>query len=99
MPFGGGFAKLGRSAEGVSGIGDVSISGFNVRLGGGVDYDLSNVFSVGGTLQAELLRLARGATTVTPPPGNPSPPPSAFSSDASSLGLVVTAGAVLGLHF
>jgi hypothetical protein len=95
---GGGFAKLGRSAEGRSGIGDVSISGFDVRLGGGLDYYASNVFSVGGTVQAELLRLARGATTVTPP-GDPSPPASPFSSDAWGLGLVVTAGAVLGLHF
>ena len=75
----------------------MSVTGFDVRLGGGVDYYVSNVFSVGGTLQAELMRLSRGATTVTP--GNPSPPPSAFSSDASGLGLVVTAGAVLGLHF
>ena len=97
---GGGFAKLGRSSEGVSGIGDVSITGFNVRLGGGVDYYLSNVFSVGGTLQAELLRLARGSTTVPPPsPTDPNAAPSPFASDASSLGLVVTAGAVLGLHF
>jgi hypothetical protein len=97
---GGGFAKLGRSAEGASGIGDVSITGFNVRLGGGVDYYLSNVFSVGGTLQAELLRLARGATTAPPPsPMDPNAAPSPFASDASSLGLVVTAGAVLGLHF
>jgi len=97
---GGGFAKLGRSAEGVAGIGDVSVTGFNVRLGGGVDYYLSNVFSVGGTLQAELMRLSRGATSVPPPsPMDPNAAPSPFASDASSLGLVVTAGAVLGLHF
>jgi hypothetical protein len=97
---GGGFAKLGRSAEGMSGGGDVSITGFNVRLGGGVDYYVSNVFSVGGTLQAELLRLARGATTVpSPSPADPNAAPSPLASDASSLGLVVTAGAVLGLHF
>jgi hypothetical protein len=97
---GGGFSKLGRSAEGVTGIGDVSVTGFNVRLGGGVDYYVSNVFSVGGTLQAELMRLARGATSAPPPsPSDPNATPSPFASDASGLGLVVSAGAVLGLHF
>jgi hypothetical protein len=81
---GGGFAKLARPA------GDAS-TGFDVRLGGGLDYYVSNVLSVGGKLDADLLRLshppivnsARNQTTEIP----------------STLGLVLTAGAVVGLHF
>ena len=98
---GGGFAKLGRSAEGIPGVGDVSISGFNVRLGGGVDYYLSSVLSVGGALHADLMRLSRAGTPPLRSAGDPGSPAviEAISRDASSLGLVLTAGAVVGLHF
>jgi hypothetical protein len=90
---GGGFAKLGyhESAFGTSGAPNASTTGFDIRLAGGVDYYVSNVFSVGGTLQAELLRLSRDK--ITDAAGT------VIASDASSVGLVITAGAVVGLHF
>jgi len=89
---GGGFAKLGYHDGGL-GISSASMSasGFDIRIAGGIDYYLSNVFSVGGTLQADLLRLSRGA--VADAAGG------VVTADASSVGLVITAGAVVGLHF
>ena len=94
---GGGYAKLGHAADDLLGADrGVSISGFNVRLGGGVDYYLTNVFSLGAMLDVELLRLSRSGVTVNP---TDNPAASVFKDDASSLGLTVTAGAVVGFHF
>ena len=96
---GGGFAKLGSAnrygAPAAYTANDVSITGFDVRLGGGIDYYVSNTFSVGGSLNAELLRLVRSGA-VLPAPDSMLP---SYSQEGSGVGLVVTAAAVLGLHF
>jgi hypothetical protein len=84
---GGGFTKLNGENEVLR---DVAPGGFDIRLGGGVDYYLSSVFSIGGTLQVEMLRLARDGVK------NPT---STIMGEASSLGLAVNFGAVAGLHF
>jgi len=94
---GGGYARLGHAADKLLGADrGVSIAGFDVRLGGGLDYYVTNVFSIGGLLEAELLRLARSGVTV-----RPTDPATASSlqSDASSLGVTVTLAAVAGFHF
>jgi hypothetical protein len=88
---GGGFAKLARHHQDFPGATNTSITGFDVRLGGGVDYYVSNVFSVGAKLDAELLRLSR-ATTLDQAG-------LALAGEGSTLGLVVSTGAVAGLHF
>jgi hypothetical protein len=88
---GGGFAKLGYHDNGVGLSSLPAASGFDIRLGGGIDYYVSNVFSVGGTLQADLLRLSR--SQVTNAGGG------IGASQASAVGFVVTGGALLGLHF
>jgi hypothetical protein len=94
---GGGYARLGHAADKLLGTDrGVSVAGFDVRLGGGVDYYIANVFSVGGLLEAELLRLARsGVALRSTDPATAAP----FQSDASSLGLTVTLAAVVGFHF
>jgi hypothetical protein len=94
---GAGYARLGHSADKLLGASrGVSVSGFNVRLGGGFDYYPTNVFSFGATLDIELLRLARSSVA-----GQPTDPPAAsgYATSASGLGLVVTACAVAGFHF
>ncbi|HKQ69682.1 MAG TPA: outer membrane beta-barrel protein [Polyangiaceae bacterium] len=94
---GAGYAKLGHSADDLLGNArGVSVSGFDVRLGGGIDYYVTNVFSVGGTLELEMVRLGRSGIALTPADD---PAASAFGSDASALGITAAAGAVLGLHF
>jgi hypothetical protein len=94
---GAGYARLGHSADALLGAArGVSVSGFDVRLGGGFDYYPTNVFSIGATLDLEFLRLARSSVAILP---TDSPAASDFRNSASSLGLTVTACAVVGLHF
>jgi len=86
----GGYSRLGRSADGVLGSGnDVSVKGFNVRLGGGVDYFITSVLSVGCLVTVELLGLSRGAVGQT----------GFYAADSSALGIGFAGSAVAGLHF
>jgi opacity protein-like surface antigen len=94
---GGGYAKLGHSADKLVGLyPDVSVSGFDFRLGAGVDYYPTNAFSIGATLDFEFLRLARSRVS---PLRADAVSTTDFTADASSLGLTVTGGIVVGLHF
>lgn len=61
------------------------VRGFDVVLGGGVAYYLSNHFSLGGLASVELVSLGRPAFEGSP--------------KSSQLGLAVVGSAVLGLHF
>jgi hypothetical protein len=82
---GGGYSRLSNYA----GADYASIKGFNIRIGGGLDYYITNVLSVGGQITAELLGLSRGAISQ----------PGFYGPDASGLGLGFTGSAVAGLHF
>jgi hypothetical protein len=94
---GAGYAKVGGAADKLLGSNrGVTISGFDARLGGGVDYYFTNVFSLGADLDLELLRLSRSAVAFG---ANDNPAAAAFGGSASSLGLTVTAAAVAGFHF
>jgi hypothetical protein len=74
---GGGYATLLGVKE--------KVRGFDVVLGGGVDYFLSPYFSIGGLTLIELVSLRRAAYQGSP--------------KGSSLGLAAVGSAVLGLHF
>lgn len=67
-------------------------AGFDVRFGGGLDYYVSNVLSVGGKLDVDLLSLSHSLVFLDTTRGG-------GTQSWSSVGLVVTAGAVAGLHF
>jgi hypothetical protein len=84
-------------AQGEWGTDKVSLRGYNIRAGAGLDYYITPVFSVGGLLSGELLGLSRGGATVTAPLG----PEQAAKARAggSSMGTAMTLSAVLGLHF
>jgi hypothetical protein len=93
---GAGFAKVGHSADKIADVyRDVSVTGFDIRLGGGVDYFPTNMFSIGVTVDADFMRLSRGRVV----PLRSATGLDAFMSDASSLGLAVTGCAVVGFHF
>jgi hypothetical protein len=95
---GAGYARLGHSADNILGPGQsATVSGFDVRLGAGIDYYPANVFSIGATLDFELLRLARSA--VVPLKATDPAEADAFAHTASSLGLSVTGAVVVGFHF
>jgi hypothetical protein len=83
---GGGYSRLSVRGDDTNVF---SIKGFNVRIGGGLDYYVTNVLSVGAQLTAELLGLSRGAIAQ----------PGFYGADASGLGLGFTGSAVAGLHF
>ena len=72
-------------------IGDASATGFDIRLGGGLDYFVSNVSSVGGKVDIDLLRLSHSIVI------NAARVP--LTPSWSSLGFVITPGVVAGLHF
>jgi hypothetical protein len=92
---GAGYARVGHSADQVADVfPNVTVSGFDIRLGAGVDYFPTNVFSIGATVDLDFLRLSRGR--VAPLRANTG---ADFTTDASSLGLGVNACAVVGLHF
>lgn len=101
---GGGYASLG--AFNATNFGpntnDVAIRGYNIRGGGGLDYYVTPVFSVGANVTAELVGLTRpgvanpatGMTMVGM--GGVS---NVYSFDGSSLGMGIAGTVVLGLHF
>jgi hypothetical protein len=67
--------------------------GWNLRLGGGIDYYVSNVLSVGGSMTAEIVRLRISGLD-----GVPQQDPS-LQPDAYGLGIGLTLSGVVGLHF
>jgi len=106
--FGGGYASLG--SFGGDNIGSnfndagVEIRGYNIRGGFGMDYYLSDAFSIGANLTGELLGLTRPGVDPAKLSGSTSSDPNQLKSEVygasgSSLGAAVTGTAVVGLHF
>jgi hypothetical protein len=100
LTLGGGFASLGSfSVDGSS----VSIKGYDIRAGGGLDVYVTPVFSIGGSVTGELVGLARSGVVQNPNGtggvNSQGTQASIYQADGSSLGIGVTATAVLGLHF
>jgi len=94
VTFGGGYASLAAyNKDKLNGESLPAAHGFNVRAGAGVDWYLTNTFSVGGNLTGEMLYLSRAGTSA----GDSSLPGSLPSG--SGIGLGATLSAVLGLHF
>lgn len=78
-------------------LSDMGIAGFDLRAGVGLDYYLSNTFSVGVNLGGDVLFLQRKLALAEPADGTGSL--STYSDDGSSVGAAFTPMAVLGLHF
>jgi hypothetical protein len=81
----------------VSSVGKVA--GFDARLGGGLDYYLTNMFSAGVNLSAELLRLMRSSKCVTGVGPAFDAHNATYCVDGSSTAGALSATAVFGLHF
>jgi len=95
---GAGYASLGSFSTSDATASAAKAKGFNARLGAGLDYYLSNTFSVGANFTGDLLFLSRsavsgaGASTM----GNEA---AVYAKDGSSIGAGATLTAVVGLHF
>ena len=95
---GGGYASLGSFSTSAPASSKADVKGFNARIGAGLDYYLSNTFSVGGNLTGEMLFLSRSkvASAAASTSGNEA---AVFGKDGSSIGAGATLTAVAGLHF
>lgn len=95
---GGGYASLGSFSTDAPASSKADVKGFNARIGAGLDYYLSNTFSVGANLTGELLFLSRGkvSAAATSTSGNEA---AVYGKDGSSIGAGTTLTAVAGLHF
>jgi hypothetical protein len=75
--------------------GNFDAKGFDGRLGAGLDYYLTNMFSVGANLTGDILFLSRSKLAGAPTTGEGS----VYAQSGSSVGGGVTLTAVMGLHF
>jgi opacity protein-like surface antigen len=71
--------------------GPLDAQGFDGRLGAGLDYYLTNMFSVGANLTGDILVLSGEKLPAIPGGGT--------EGNGSSIGAGVTLTAVMGLHF
>ena len=94
--FAGGYASVGAVDAGPIVQNDsVDITGWNLRGGGGLDWYLSEAFSLGANVTGDVLFLTRAAVTGAPAAGTAD----VYAADGSSIGAGVTVTAVAGLHF
>ncbi len=110
--FAAGYAKLTASDSQVMTSG-IDVRGFNARLGLGLDYYASKNFTIGASASAEILAMSRSGELPSSPGAqvancNDLTDPmqkqqcasaAVYAADGSSLGMAVTFGGVVGLHF
>jgi hypothetical protein len=97
-----GYASLAGFDPAKLGFEPNSAHGLDLRGGGGVDVYLSNTFSVGGKLTADVLFLSRKAQDLAPAAAATPDQQNArtvFGAHGSGIGAGATLSAVLGLHF
>jgi hypothetical protein len=99
---GGGYASLGNFGSENIGAGlnsdDVDVTGYNIRFGGGLDYYVTPVFSVGAAVTGDILGLSRPGVDVSDLQAAETEA-EVLAADGSGLGFGVTGTVVLGLHF
>ncbi len=109
---GAGYASLGSFSAGNLGSAlnsaGVSITGYNIRAGAGLDFYITPMVSVGANLTGEMLGLTRpgvdpsklkSATTTTTTSGAAQAASDVYAADGSSIGAAVSLTGVAGLHF
>jgi hypothetical protein len=91
LSLGAGFAKVGRLRDR-----RVRVSGYDVRLGLGLDYYFSKNWSLGAAASGEVLGLTRPGVNLNESSGSVSD--DVLKLDGSSVGLAVMGGLVFGAH-
>jgi len=103
-----GYTGLGSFGGAIAGANDaISIRGFYGRVGGGLDYFVTPVFSLGAAISWELLGLTRPGISAgdlqkiknDPNVKDPDQVQTALSVEGSSYGSALAITAVAGLHF
>jgi hypothetical protein len=100
---GGGYASLGSfTGANLTGGSNVTVGGYDIRLGGGLDYYVTPVFSVGACLTFDVVGLTRSGNFQALS-GNGSTgsgvQANILAADGSSVGSAFSGTLVLGLHF
>jgi hypothetical protein len=95
---GAGYASLGAFSTSAPASSKADVKGFNTRLGAGLDYYLSNTFSIGGNLTGDVYFLSRSKVpdAAASTSGNEA---TLYAKSGSSIGAGLTLTAVVGLHF
>ncbi|RYZ10162.1 MAG: hypothetical protein EOO73_00875 [Myxococcales bacterium] len=93
-----GYASLGSPSTDAPAASKANVRGVHARVGAGVDYYLSNTFSVGGNLSGDLLFLSRSKVEGAEASTN-GDEAAVYSKDGSSIGAGTSLTAVVGLHF
>ncbi len=88
---GGGYAKVGQLPQS-----NITVAGYDLRIGGGADYYVTNSFSVGGIVTGEVLGLARPGVDLNQSTG--SVVKDVLAYDSSSIGVAMMVGPIVGLH-
>jgi hypothetical protein len=106
LTLGGGFASIGAfSADSIasSDRSNVSITGYNIRAGGGLDYYVTPIFSIGAAVTFEVLGLTRPGVSLSDVSNAANSQQTATSEaykvSGSSVGSAFSGSLVLGLHF
>ncbi len=89
---GAGYASLGSFSSEDASASAAKAQGFDARLGAGLDYYLTNTFSLGANLTGDVLVLSRS-------PVDGAAAEDVYSTDGSGVGVGGTLTAVVGLHF
>jgi hypothetical protein len=104
--FGFGYTALGSFSGAVSGANDaIDISGFDARVGAGLDYFITPVFSLGANVSWEFLALTRpglspeAIASLETDPNVESARAQALAAEGSGYGSAIAVTAVAGLHF
>lgn len=101
---GAGFASLGSfAASDIGGVNrsSVNVNGYDIRAGGGIDYYVTPIFSVGAAATFEMLGLSRASVKDVQAVANGGnvPASTVYNASGSSIGSGFTGTLVLGLHF
>ncbi|HEX4338665.1 MAG TPA: hypothetical protein VH062_22320 [Polyangiaceae bacterium] len=108
LSLGGGFASIGAfSASDLGGVerDHVAITGYDLRAGGGLDYYVTPIFSVGASVTFEVLGLTRPGVglqdlkNVATSGSQGTTEAELYKASGSSVGSAFTGALVLGLHF
>jgi hypothetical protein len=91
LSLGAGFAKVGHLQDS-----RVQVSGYDGRLGAGLDYYFADHFSIGGAATAEILGLARPGVNLNRSTGSVND--DLLKLDGSAMGFGVAGAVVLGAH-
>lgn len=109
IEIGGGYEAIGNAQSAIAGVPDaISIRGFYVRAGGGLDYFVHPKLSLGANVSAEFTALTRPGVSLSEISKLKSDPATVdaqrasadlLSVEGSGYGLAFAATGVVGLHF